>query len=49
LLDKTIKYDPTYLSKVLKTMLFVDEMDTILLKVKGQGIYFDMKVKYHSI
>ena len=37
LLDKKIGYDVAYLTKILKTMIFVDEMDDILLKVKGQG------------
>jgi hypothetical protein len=37
LLDKTISFDHNYLTKILKTMILVDEMDTILLKVKGQG------------
>lgn len=30
-------------------MIFVDEMDDILLKVKGQGIIFSMQVKFHFI
>ena len=37
LLDKTIKYDLDYLNKILRAMIYVDEMDSILLKVKGQG------------
>lgn len=37
LLDRTLSFDAGYLAKVLRTMIFVDEMDTILLKVKGQG------------
>lgn len=37
LLDKSIPYDTQLLTKVLKTMIFVDEMDSILLKVKSQG------------
>ena len=38
LLDKKFVYDPELLTKILKAMIFVDEMDTILLKVKSQGI-----------
>jgi hypothetical protein len=37
LLDRNLHFDPAYLTKILKTMVFVDEMDSILLKVKGQG------------
>lgn len=37
LLDRNLAFDPVYLAKILRTMIFVDEMDTILLKVKGQG------------
>lgn len=37
LLNKNIKYDCDHLAQILKTMIFVDEMDDILLKVKGQG------------
>jgi hypothetical protein len=37
LLDRTLSFDAVYLAKILRTMIFVDEMDTILLKVKGQG------------
>lgn len=37
LVNKNIKYDCDELAKILKTMIFVDEMDDILLKVKGQG------------
>jgi TPP-dependent pyruvate/acetoin dehydrogenase alpha subunit len=37
LINKNIKYDSEQLIKILKTMIFVDEMDDILLKVKGQG------------
>jgi 2-oxoisovalerate dehydrogenase E1 component alpha subunit len=37
LLDTTVKYDPKYLTKILNTMIRVDEMDQILLKVKAQG------------
>lgn len=38
IINKKIKYDTEELVKILKTMIFVDEMDDILLKVKGQGI-----------
>lgn len=37
LVNKDIKYDTEMLNKILRTMIFVDEMDDILLKVKGQG------------
>ena len=37
LLDTKHQYDAKYLAKILKTMIFVDEMDAILLKVKSQG------------
>jgi methyl coenzyme M reductase beta subunit len=37
LINKKIKYNCDELAKILKTMIFVDEMDDILLKVKGQG------------
>ena len=37
LLDKNHAYDTSYLLKILKSMIFVDEMDNVLLKVKSQG------------
>jgi hypothetical protein len=37
ILDQSLTFDGPYLSKILSTMIFVDEMDSILLKVKGQG------------
>lgn len=37
LVNKNIKYDCNELTKILKAMIFIDEMDDILLKVKGQG------------
>jgi hypothetical protein len=49
LLDNKITYDLAELTKVLKTMIFVDEMDTILLKVKGQGTRYATQEKYHFI
>lgn len=39
LLVKDHVYDIKLLVKMLKTMIFVDEMDTILLRVKGQGTF----------
>jgi len=39
LLDSKIKYDVDYLNKILKSMIYIDEMDVMLLKVKAQGIY----------
>jgi hypothetical protein len=48
-LDKKIKYDPVYLAKILRTMIFVDEMDAILLKVKGQGNVYYMQARFLSI
>ena len=38
LLDSKIKYDLHYLNKILKSMIYIDEMDVMLLKVKAQGI-----------
>jgi len=38
-LDKTLKFDLDYFNKILKAIIYIDEMDTILLKVKGQGKY----------
>jgi hypothetical protein len=49
LLDKRLQYDAAYLNKILKTMIFVDEMDDLLLKVKAQGSIFFTQVKYPSI
>lgn len=49
LLDKKIQYDAAYLNKILKTMIFVDEMDDLLLKVKGMGNTFFMQVRFPSI
>lgn len=40
LLDKKVNWDGGYLARILRTMIFVDEMDSILLKVKGQGTPF---------
>jgi hypothetical protein len=37
LLDSSLVWDGGYLARILRTMIFVDEMDSILLKVKGQG------------
>lgn len=37
LVDKKVKYDAEELAKILKTMIFVEEMDSMLLKIKGQG------------
>jgi hypothetical protein len=37
LLIKNHTYNPTLLLKILKTMIYVDEMDALLLKVKSQG------------
>jgi hypothetical protein len=39
LVNSNVKYNKEELLKVLKTMIFVDEMDDILLKVKGQGMH----------
>lgn len=39
LLDKKVKYDADELAKILKTMIFVEEMDSMLLKIKGQGTF----------
>jgi ABC-type amino acid transport substrate-binding protein len=49
LLDKTISYDPAYLNKILKAMVFVDEMDAILLKVKAQGTVKAIQARSLSI
>ena len=49
LLVKDHAYDTKMLVKILKTMIFVDEMDSVLLRVKGQGKYFEIKVRSHSI
>ena len=50
LVDRNAKYDPEYLNKILKTMIYVEEMDSILLKVKGQGKdNFNLQVKSHFI
>lgn len=48
LIDKNYKHDPVLLTKILKTMIFVDEMDDILLKVKGQGTTLLTQEKYLS-
>ncbi len=48
LVNKNIKYDTEELVKILKTMIFVDEMDDILLKVKGQGTTHPMQAKSPS-
>lgn len=38
LLKNSHSYDTGLLVQILKKMIFVDEMDSILLKVKSQGI-----------
>ena len=48
LLVKDHTYDTKLLAKILKTMIFVDEMDSVLLRVKGQGILHIIKAKYLS-
>ena len=49
ILDKNVKFDTDYLNKILKAMIYIDEMDTILLKVKGQGNkLIDIQVKSRS-
>lgn len=49
LLDNKVKFDTDYLNKILKAMIYVDEMDSVLLKVKAQGMRFSLpKVKSHS-
>lgn len=49
LLDKTVKYDLDYMNKILKAMIYVDEMDAILLKVKGQGtkLIYSGKISFY--
>ena len=49
LLIKDFKYDTNLLTKVLKTMIYVDEMDSLLLKVKSQGTSLLKQEKYPSI
>ena len=49
LLIKDFKYDTELLTRVLKKMIFVDEMDTILLKVKSQGTFVNTQEKYPFI
>ena len=39
IVDKNVKYDPKYMEEILKKMIYVDEMDDILLKVKAQGSF----------
>ena len=48
LVDDKLTFDPAYLSKILRTMIFVDEMDTILLKVKGQGTRSPTQARFPS-
>lgn len=48
LLDKSIKYDLDYMHKILRAMIYIDEMDSILLKVKGQGNKLLIQAKYLS-
>jgi hypothetical protein len=38
LVGKRVAIDPKILNRVYRTMIYTDEMDTILLKAKGQGI-----------
>lgn len=47
LIDKKFTYDAQLLAKILKNMIFVDEMDSILLKVKSQGKLRSTQEKYH--
>lgn len=49
LIVKNHIYDTKLLVKILKTMIFVDEMDSVLLRVKGQGTISITKAKYLSI
>lgn len=48
LVNHEVKYNTEELVKILKTMIFVDEMDSILLKVKGQGIFCVTQEKFLS-
>ena len=48
LLDKNLIIDTELHTKVLRKMIFVDEMDSILLKVKSQGNHALIQVKYPS-
>jgi hypothetical protein len=48
LLVKDHTYDTKLLVKMLKTMIFVDEMDSVLLRVKGQGSLTLIQAKYLS-
>jgi len=45
LVDTKVKYDADLMCKILKKMIYVDEMDSILLKVKGQGIKLFLKFR----
>lgn len=49
MLDKKVKFDLAHLNKILKAIIYIDEMDTILLKVKGQGnsIYYLGKISFY--
>lgn len=47
LIDKNFSYNVELLTRVLKTMIFVDEMDSVLLKVKSQGKSNLNKERYH--
>lgn len=48
LLDKNHQYDSALLLKILKAMIFVDEMDSILLKIKSQGRPYSTQAKSPS-
>lgn len=39
LLVPSHQFDGPLLARILRTMIFVDEMDSVLLKVKSQGTY----------
>lgn len=48
LLDKNHQYDTALLLKMLKAMIFVDEMDSILLKIKSQGTSSTTQARFPS-
>ena len=48
LVGKKADVDSKLLNRIYRTMIYTEEMDTILLKAKGQGIYVLMQARFHS-
>jgi len=48
LVGKKANIDGRLLNRIYRTMIYTEEMDTILLKAKGQGNSVFIQVRFHS-